>query len=316
MHRMRGRRAGYPGRAAGLAVLAVLVAWPGLTAAAACCMSAASFGVGRLKIWEDWAAGLQLGHARSIGQYQADGSLRRYGADLADGLTRAEPWAIVRLHERVQVQAWLPVLLNDRRVGDQGQLAGGLGDAGAAVRTELVMLGQYAGLPSLAFTVGGLAPTGRRPEDTALPLFAGTTGRGTWGLSVALESEYAFLPWFVRADAGVTYLVPFTRSDTGARQRYAPQLAVALSAGNEVLPERLVLALALSAEWEGPLQLAGAEVPASSARSISLAASAAFTVDPHWTLVASVSNGLWPGGAGVNRDARVGFTFGVRHGHF
>jgi len=302
-----------------LAVLFAAVlscAWPAAAAAAACCMSAASFGVGRLKIWEDWAAGVQVGHARSIGQYQAEGALRAYGSDLSDGLTRVEPWAIVRVGERFQVQAWVPVLVNDRRVADQGQLAGGLGDVGAAVRTELVALGQYAGLPSLAFTVGGLAPTGRRPEDTALPLFAGTTGRGTWGASLAVESEYAFLPWFVRVDAGLTYLFPFTRRDTGQEQRYAPQLAAAISAGNEVLPERLVLALALAGEWEGALHLDGAEVPGASARSVTLAASAALTLDPRWTLVGIVSNGVWPSGAGVNRDARLGFTLGVRHGHF
>lgn len=34
--------------------------------AAACCTSAASFGVGRLLVWEDWAVGLQLSHARSL----------------------------------------------------------------------------------------------------------------------------------------------------------------------------------------------------------------------------------------------------------
>jgi hypothetical protein len=309
-----------PGRgrasAAGLALALALAALPGAASAAACCMSAASFGVGRLKIWEDWAAGAQVGHARSIGQYGADGALRRYGSDLADGLTRIEPWAIVRLSERLQVQAWVPVLLNDRRVGGQGQLAGGLGDVGAALRTEVVALGQYAGLPSLAFTVGALAPTGRRPEDTSLPLFAGATGRGTWGASLAVESEYAFLPWFVRADAGFTWLAPFTRSDGGVRQQYAPQLAAALSAGREVLPERLVLALALSGEWEGALQLDGGDVPASSARSLTLAASAAYALDPRWTVVGVVSNGLWPAGAAANRDARLGFTLGIRHGHF
>lgn len=298
-----------------IAALALLLA-PGAARAAACCMSATSFGVGRLRIWEEVAAGVQLGHARSLGQWDAGGALRLNGSSLVDGLSQAQPWVIARLHERVQVSAWAPLLLNDRRVGDQGQLAGGLGDLGAAVRGELVSLGQYDGLPSFAVTVGALAPTGRRPEQTSPPLFAGTTGRGAWGLSVAVESEYASLPWFARVDAGATWLLPFSRPDTGARQRYGAQLAAALSGGRELLADRLIAALSLSAEWEGPIELDGAEVPASRARSLTLAASLSWVVDPHWTLVGGVNNGLWPGGAGQNRDARLGLTVGVRHAWF
>lgn len=309
---MSSRRRPLPTLAAALAVL--LCARGAL--AAACCMSATSFGVGRLRIWEEVAAGVQLGHARSLGQWDAAGALRLNGSSLVDGLSQVQPWVIVRLHERVQLSAWAPLLLNDRRVGDQGQLAGGLGDLGAAVRGELVSLGQYDGLPSFAVTLGALAPTGRRPEQTSPPLFAGTTGRGAWGLSVAVESEYAFLPWFVRVDAGATWLLPFVRPDTGARQRYGAQLAAALSGGRELLADRLITALSLSAEWEGALELDGVEQPASRARSLTLAASLSWVVDPHWTLVGGVTNGLWPGGAGQNRDARLGLTFGVRHAWF
>lgn len=296
-----------------LAVASALL--PRAATAAACCMSASAFGVGRLRIWEDYAFGLQLGTARSLGQWDEAGNLRRNASDFSDGLNRLEPWAIVRLHERVQVQAWVPVILNDRRSGGETQLAGGLGDVGAAARFEVVSLGEYAGLPGLAFTVGAVAPTGRRPEETSPPLFAGTTGRGAWG-SLALETEYASLPWFVRLDAGITAYLPFRRPDTGASQQYAPAFQAALSAGNEILPEKLVVAAAVSGEWEGSLSLDGAEVPSSKAYSVSLAGSLSWLVDPHWTLVANVTNNVWPDGAGVNRDARIGFTLGVRYGHF
>lgn len=298
------------------AVLLAALAAPAAARAAACCLSATSFGVGRLTIWEDWAVGLRLGHARSLGQWSSDGSLRLDPPGYDAGLTTIEPYAIVRLQERVQLQAWAPFLVEDRESGPLSQVAGGLGDLGAAVRVELVSIGQYQGLPSLAVTGGVVAPTGQRVEEVAPPLFAGTTGRGAWAVSLALESEYATLPWFVRLDLGTTLSFPFRRADTGATQQYGPSVQVALSGGRELVPEIVVAALALSAEWEWPITIDGRTVPDSEARSLTAALSLSWTFDPHWTLVGVLANTAWPVDAGMNRDARTGFTLGIRHGHF
>lgn len=289
---------------------------PAAASAAACCTSATSFGVGRLLVWEDFAAGVQLGHVRSLGAWDSRGALRLYGADFADGLTRVEPWAIVRLHERVQAQARVPVLVNDREVGAASQVAAGLGDLGAGVRVEALSIGQFTQLPSLAFTLGALAPTGRRAEQALPPLGAGTTGRGAWAVSLALESEWTQLPWFVRLDAGVTVSMPFRRADTGLEQLYGPLVQAALSGGRELVPDRLVGALALQAEYEAPLRTAGALVPASQAWALGLSASLSWRVEPHWTLVTSLTSSVWPTGAGMNRDARLGLAVGVRYGYF
>ena len=311
------------GRASGHALAAVtvlvavgLAATPGVAAAAACCMSATAFGVGRLTIWEDAAAGLRLGHARSLGQWRAAGDLQLNPAGYRAGVTTVEPWAIVRLHERVQLQAWAPILVEDRERDTVRQVAGGLGDLGAAVRTEIVTLGQYQGLPSFAVTAGALAPTGRRVEETRPPLFAGTTGRGAWGATVAVESEYARLPWYVRADLGAGYSFPFRRPDTGTIQSYGPTVQLALSTGRELIAGALVASVAVTAEWEGALRLGGLPVPSSRARSLGLAGSLSWSVDAHWTLVGTFTNNAWPFAAGANRDARTGLTLGVRHGFF
>lgn len=296
--------------------LGALAAVPRPASAAACCISATSFGVGRLLAWEEFAVGLQLGHARSLGQWDAGGSLRWNGSRLSDGLTTAQAWGIVRVHDRVQLQGWLPAILNDRASGGQSQLAGGLGDTGAAARVEIVKSGEYQGLPSFAFTVGMIAPTGKRVEETSPPLFAGATGRGAWGGSLAIEAEHAFLPWFVRAEGGVTAWLPFRRADTGQEQQYGPLVQASLSGGRELVPDALVAALAVTGDWEFPLTIAHQAVPRSRARSLALAGSLAWRVHPHWTLTGVLTNTLWPDGGGMNRDARVGFTLGVRYGHF
>lgn len=303
---------------AALSGLVVVMALAAVRAeGAACCMSATSFGVGRLLVWEDAAVGVQLGHTRIVGQYDPTRALRLFQpGEFSDGLTRLEPWAIVRLAERVQVQARVPVLLNDRAVGDTSQVAGGLGDLGAAVRLEAISLGEYERLPSLGFTLGVLAPTGRRPEQAFAPLGAGATGRGAWAGSLALESEYSWLPWYLRLDAGVTVAAPFRRADTGATEWYGPLVQAALSGGRELVPDKLVLALSAQVEWEAPLTLDQEVIVGTSAFVPSLVTSLSWRPHPHWTLVTSVAASVWPSGLALNRDARLGLVVGGRYGVF
>lgn len=300
--------------AAALAVVAAAV--PSTAGAAACCTSATSFGIGRLLAWEDAAYGVQLSHARSLGQWDSGGTLRWNGSDFSDGLTQVQPWAILRLQDRVQLQAWLPIVVNDRRSASTSQVAWGLGDAGAALRLEVAKIGEYQGLPSFALTAGVVAPTGRRVEETKPPLFAGTTGRGAWGGSLAAEAEYALLPWFVRVEGGVTAFLPFDRADTGASQQYGPVAVAAASTGLELVPDVLVAAVALMGEWQSSIHVDGARVPDSRAYAYTLGTSLAWRADPHWSLVWSITNTVWPDGGGMNRDARVGLMMGVRHGVF
>lgn len=285
--------------------------------AAACCVSATAFGVGRLLVWEDFAVGVQLGHTRVLGQWNAQRSLRLFQpGEFSDGLTRVEPWVIVRLGERVQAQARVPVVVNDRAAAGLAQVAGGLGDVGAAVRLEAISLGEFERLPSLGFTLGVLGPTGRRAEQVAPPLGAGVTGRGAWGGAVALESEYTWLPWYVRLDAGFTVYAPFRRADTNASQWYGPVVQAALSSGREVVPDKLVLALSAQVEWEAPHSLDGELIETSRGFLPSLVASLSWRAAPHWTLVTSLSGSVWPSGFAQNRDARVGLVIGGRYGHF
>lgn len=284
--------------------------------AAACCVSATSFGVGRLLIWEDFAAGIQLGHARILGQWDASSVLRWNPSDYSEGVSQIQPWAIVRLHERVQLQGWVPVLVNDRWSGAVHQVAGGLGDIGAAARFEFLAIGALRGFPSFALTGATTAPTGHRVEQTSPPLFAGTTGRGAWSGSLAIESEYPLAPYFLRLDASLTSFRSFDRSDTGQRQQYGPLLRAAISTGREIIPGKVVVALAALGEWERALRLGGVAVAESQSHLYSLAVSLSWRYQPHWTLVATVSNSVWPGGGGMNQDARIGVTLGARYGHF
>jgi hypothetical protein len=222
----------------------------------------------------------------------------------------------MRLHTRAELQGWLPGLVNDRHLNGTRQIAGGIGDAGAAVRVQILTIGELAHLPSLAMTGGLFAPTGRRIEQTSPPLFAGATGRGAWGGSLAVESEYAFLPWFMRIEAGITTFLRFRRSDTGQRQQYGRLVRAALSAGREVFSTNLVAAVSAQAEWQARLALDDVSVNSSEVRLFALGVSLSWRATPHWTTVAVLTNSVWPDGFGRNQDARVDFTVGLRYGYF
>lgn len=272
--------------------------------------------MGRLLLWEDWAVGLQTGHARVLGEWNSDGILRKNAPGYREGVSSLQPWGIVRLHERAELQGWLPFVINDRWSSGTHQVAGGIGDAGLAARYQLVNIGEFESMPSLALTLGVLAPTGRRVEETAPPLFAGATGRGAWGGFVAAETEYARIPWFVSLKAAGSLFATFTRPDTGQSQRYGALLTSSISGGREIGSERLVAAVAVTGEWQDAIVIEGSEVPASQAHLYALAASLSWRADPHLTLIGGLSNSVWFDGLGANRDARLGGTLGIRYGYF
>jgi hypothetical protein len=267
-------------------------------------------------VWEEFAVGMRIGYAHSFGQWDGGRNLRLNTHGYADGLTRMEPWSIVRLHESIQLQSWLPVLVNHRQAGSQTQTVGGVGDAGVAVRFEAISIGEYDSLPALAITLGSIFPTGRRPEETSPPLFAGTTGRGSWGGALGMELEYAPLPWFVRLDMGLTYFFPFQRPDTHVQQQYGVLTQLSLSTGMEIVPNRWVMAFAATGEWEGAIREKGAAISGSQSSLVDLALSLSWRFSPRWTWVATGNNTVWPIALGKNRDARVGTSLGIRYGYY
>jgi hypothetical protein len=155
---------------------------------AVCCMSATGFG----RVWQESAFALQLGRARSLGQWDSGGSLRWNASGYSDGLRLAQPWAIVRVHERVQVQAWIPVYLNDRRSAGQMQLAGGVGDIGAASRFELIGLSS-----ALHRQRGARRQAGARAVASGAMRFRG------WIDNERRPADCGREPWLDRAIAGV-----------------------------------------------------------------------------------------------------------------
>lgn len=301
-------------RTAWVASLALLVL-PASAHAGACCLSASLFGVGRLVIWEEAAAGTTLSVGQAIGDWDLESQWGELPEGFAERETRVDAFAIVRLEERWQAFARLPWVLTERVAGTEKDLGQGLGDAQVGARYDLIGIGEFVELPAVALTASVGMPSGKRAEASTA-LGASATGRGIWSGALALSIEKAIIPWFARFDVGVTASLPFEREDLGLTQRYGPGLQMALSGGRELIADKLVLGFALSEEWEAPLAIDGEKVVGSAARSGSGSVALSWNVTPHWSLQTSVASALGFDDVGRNRPARVSGTLGVRYGYF
>ena len=301
-----------------LLAVVLAVALPRTAQAAACCLSASVFGVGRLVVWEDAAVGISTTYDRGTGRWDSDGRWHARLLDSREDELRVEGWGLLRLAEEWQVFARAPWVVGLRAAPDGTVSTGqGPGDAQAGVRWELLSVGEYVELPGVALIASVVGPTGRRPEEATDSLGASATGRGAWVLGLAASVERTSLPWFVRLDVGATLPLAFTRADTHVRQRYGPGLQVAGAAGREVVADTLVIALQGALEVEGALRVGGQRIPGTQVVGLSAVASASWKLSPHWTLSANVgTDALGRLGLARNKPERFSGGLGVRHGFF
>jgi len=283
--------------------------------AAACCLSSSVFGIGRLAIWETAAFGVLATGAHDAGRWDKAGVWHAFPAGYREDEARADLWGIVRVHERGQLSARLPWVTGVRAASGVGQVvAGGIGDILLAARWDVVLAGEWKGWPAVAVTVTGVVPTATRAEEATDALGAGTTGRGAWVGGVAVAVEKAVLPWFARVDAGLTVPAAFERRDLGVSQRYGLGYQLGLSAGRELVPDRVVLGAQLVRDSEAPYLLAGNEESGSGARGVNAGVSLSWRFAQEWTATAAASSdapSAWA--APSNRSERWSATLGVRY---
>lgn len=295
---------------------AVLLLAPAPARAAACCLSAGVFGVGRLVVWEEFAVGTSVSVMRAQGLWDADARFRSYGGDYQELESTADVYGLVRFGDRVQGFARMPWVFTQRSAPGYRELGSALGDLQAGVRFEPVQIGEYEELPAVALTASVLAPSGIRPEDSGTSLGTATSGRGVWAAALGLSLEHVQAPWFVRLDMGGSVSLPFHRDDLDVDQAYGPSLQVGLFGGRELIEDRWVLAVGATQEWEAPFSIDGTTVPDSSARSPSASLSTSLKLAPHWMVQATGVANVWADGLGKNRLGRFGGSVGVRYGYF
>lgn len=298
-----------------LAIAATL--WTPVRAdAAACCMSATAYGVGRLKIWENAAAGSTLTMLHTLGSWGPDSAYTGLEDASANDL-RATVWGLVRVHRRGAIWVRLPAQLGFRRAqGVQRELStrsGAMGDIDAGLRWAWVEVGEILGYPAIATTVGVTTPTGRGQFESDDALGADVSGRGVYAVTLSTSLERTKLPWFVRGVLALALPLPFTRKDTGVVQRFGPSIALNLSGGHE-LRAGLVISALVSATWESSLISDGKAIDNSASLVSTGTIALAWQFMDDWTLQAAGGGGLPITGLGRNRDVQLTTTLGLRYG--
>ncbi len=297
----------------------LLLLWllPATAQSAACCTSATLSGVGRLKAWEESAVGVATSWAHSIGNWNARGEWNSFGDTYRESLWRSNFWGIARVRDDLEFSFALPWVRTSRAIPQQSATGNGLGHSQVGLRYEALAIGQYRGIPGLAILMGVTIPTGNRPDEaTSNPLRASTTARGEWATSIAISMEYAYLPWFVKLDAGMRYYPAYTHAEHGSQYQLAPLWQVALSGGLELLEDTLVLGLSLAVESQQESHLAQQEQQNSAIFSCLPSATLSWQADPHWALVSTVSSGIAVDGFGKNTNDAVTVSLGARYGYF
>lgn len=296
-----------------LAVLAAL-GMPAQGQAAACCMSAAAWGSGRLLAWESAALGSELSFGSALGRWDASGRWSSLDAEHGEREGRAILWGMARLGPEVSAHLRLPVVAFWRRAGSLHESGGGLGDLDAGVRWQLLGIGEVLELPALALTLGVVAPSGTPVEESAGTLEAGATGRGAWALGLAVELEKTRMPWYLRLNLGVTVPLPRRVDALEVDQRHGPALTAVLSGGRQLV-EGLVLSAIVTATLEADGALDGAAVADSGAAEGSAALALSLKISDDLTLQSRVESALpWPR-LGANRTGLWRAAAGLRWGY-
>lgn len=296
------------------AAAALLLTASSISNAASCCLSAAAFGVGRLRLGETWALGYSASLADVRGRWDAAGQWMNRPEGYREREWRQEFWGLRELSDDLSGFVRLPFLLNDRRSGTTRRQSGGVGDMQAGARWEWVPLRAGDTGPALALTASLALPTGRSTDESDNPLGADVTGRGAWVPGLSGEVEWTGAASFLRMEAGVTAPLPFRRADIHQRQQFGPGLQVALSGGIEIAAES-ALSLLIGWEREADLRIGGERVPDSAQSGWHLGPSLALALDESWTFLARLDGAVAADGWGDNANGRLSATAGVRYGY-
>ena len=165
--------------------------------AQACCVGTGLVTPARLRVFEDYGAGVQT-HVRSVmGSFDAGGNYVASppGDDEID--LGQDFFAAARVGAHFQASLKLPLAETGRRATGVSTWGGGLGDVTANARYDLTFAGDRPWWPGIALLAGLSVPTGRTVEDSGDP--AGATGIGSFEGNVGLAVEQVMGRSFVLA---------------------------------------------------------------------------------------------------------------------
>jgi hypothetical protein len=236
---------------------------------------------------------------RPLGAAESDFELDLYAA-------YRTPW------KRLQVAAFVPIVLTTRAASGVVAAGGGLGDMNFSLRLDAIDNDRYEIFPGIAVLAGVTVPSGTAPESATRPLAVDASGTGSFRGVAGLSFEKAFGPWLVDAIALMTLSAP--RNVGTIEEVRAPGLAM-VGAVTHVFTGGTALgaSLAYNVEWDAFVD--GKQVADSSRRVLHLGF---FGLHPlgrgAWRVSGSVTLEPPIAGLGQNELAGVMLLAGVQRG--
>jgi len=180
-----------PSRSREPLIAAALIAAAGTLApraayAQACCVGTGLVTPARLRMFEDYAVGVQTSFRNVMGSFKPSGSYVASPSGDSEVDLEQDLLAATRFGRHVQVALKVPFVETGRNETGVSTFGGGLGDVAANLRYDITFSGDDPWWPGIAILAGVSAPTGRTVEESA---DGSATGLGSYepNLGVAVE---------------------------------------------------------------------------------------------------------------------------------
>ena len=287
----RPRSSRFPeGWSAAALLLVSLALAPRAARAQACCVGTGLVTPARLRVFEDYGAGVQTRVRSVLGSFNAGGAYvgSRAGdneLDLEQDLFGAARFG------RFQVALKLPFVETGRRETGVSAFGGGVGDVSASGRYDVIFAGDRPWWPGVAILAGLSAPTGRTVEESPDPTSA--TGIGSFEGNLGLSVEQVMGRSFVSATAFLSQQA--SRTVGTVTQSFGPRVTAILAGGHVLASE-----LTLGAFVQGTRRSDQALVTAGAA--------AALPVGDYWRVQGTLSGDVPLSGWGRLQTTGAGLT--------
>lgn len=280
--------------------LLFLVAWTmsSTVHAAACCTSAAAFGVGRLRLWEEWAMGATFSQKSIIGSFNSEHTFEANTAGFGSQLDQWALWGLIPIAPWLQGWMEIPLGIQTTTTPTSQEQEVGLLAPSLGIRHQLIPLGAYLYIPGLSWALTLSPPLSTLPSKkhpaSLLDL---------WLFGVAIGLEETWYPWYLQVN--VATQIPTKKASQEEAMWFGPSLYGNTALGVELF-STFVFSLIPSVNWHsftGGYQTA-------------LSFACAWQANPHWILQFALSRDITLPGAGFQTLSSLSGQLGIRYGYF
>jgi hypothetical protein len=253
-------------------------------------------------MWESFAVGLRSQFSHELGFYDDGGLYEASDPDTLDQQMRLDAYTLVGTSENGAVFVVIPWLFPRVDRGGGLNMGSDISDIQIGYRHQIIAIGEYEEIPSLALTGSILVPTGT-PKSKGTKAHE-VTGRDMVALMAGASLEKTWMPFFLQLNLGASLLFNQVRTWGKTPEPIGSSYQVALATGMEIT-NNLVASLMGNFTYE-----------TQSKWKTEVGAALSWRIDPHFTVQVNGNSNLFLNKTGANWPGNVSYGFGIRYGYF